>query len=459
MRPTGRGGCPGDQSVADLLGGTMARAERAALLAHAADCTECRALLSELAGTEETPAPAPTIDRYILRRTIGAGGMGVVYLAHDRELDREVALKVLRDEPTDAARKNALLREARAMAKLAHPHVVGVFDVGEHDGRVFLTMELARDGTLRDFLARERRSFAAIAAIFEGAGRGLAAAHASGVVHRDFKPENVLLRDGQALVTDFGLARVLDDGPAPTDGAPRGTRGAREGARGSRSRSTAIAGTLPYMAPEQLRGERVDARTDVFGYCVTLWEALHGTKPFAGRTPAELLAAIARGPDAPLKRADVPARANAALRAGLAFDPERRPASMEVLLEALFARPTPRARAWPVVAGALAVVAVGAVFVAREPAPSLTTRTEGSAATDPRLGPAAAPPATSVGAVLLASSASGAGPLPSGGSNLARAVTAKRTEAPASWGPPASAAPPPPPSGRGPGGVFVRPPF
>lgn len=463
MQPAGKGRCPGDQSVADLLGGTLTRADRAELLEHAADCADCRALLSELAAGDEAPAGPETIDRYTLLRTIGAGGMGVVYLAHDRELDREVALKVLRDDLADAARKTALLREARAMAKLAHPNVVRVFDVGEHDGRVFLTMELARDGTLRDHLAGGLRPFAAIAPIFEGAGRGLAAAHAAGVVHRDFKPENVLLRDGQALVTDFGLARVVDDGPAGTEAR----MGAAPNASGSGTRSTAIVGTLPYMAPEQLRGERADARSDVFGYSVALWEALHGTKPFAGQAPAELLGAIARGPVAPSKRADVPAAVIAALRAGLAFDAAQRPASMDVLLAALFAGPAPRLTRRLTLVGALAVGVGIAVVVTRESVSSLTTLTAGAAWRDPRPAPAtpapsaSAVPATPPTAPLAASSTAAApatsrpGPTP----GVARAVPTAVADVPARAAPSSSAAALPPPSARGPGGVFVRPPF
>lgn len=371
--------CPDDLVMAELLEGTLGREARAGLLAHAADCEECRVLLSELAQpVEGIEAPsdgqgdAPVtkrIDRYELLHTIGAGGMGVVYVAHDRELDRRVALKLLRDERdggerSDDAQRRSLLGEARAMAKLAHPNVVRVFDVGEHDGRVFVTMELVEGGTLRDFLGRGTHAFSAIARVLEGAGRGLAAAHAAGVVHRDFKPENVLLRDGTALVTDFGLARFMGDAGEVANANASASANAT-GDAWVTTRRSAIAGTLHYMAPEQLRGERADARSDVFGYCVAFWEALHGEKPFDGQSPSELLEAMARGPRAAARRGDVPGMTLAALRSGLAFAPGERPASMDALLA--LALPGGERRGWSgrrVAVAAVVVVMVAAAVAA-----------------------------------------------------------------------------------------------
>jgi serine/threonine protein kinase len=198
---------------------------------------------------------------------IGAGGMGVVYAAYDPELDRRVALKLLRPDRfgSDADRLR-LLREAQALARLADPHVVSVYDTGTFGDRVFVAVELVEGETLRQWLGGLRaapRSWREVLARFLPAGRGLAAAHAAGLVHRDFKPENVLLgRDGRVRVADFGLAEA-----APEPGGKLAALPAEWGL---------VLGTPAYMAPEQLRGIAVDARSDQFSFCVALFEALYG---------------------------------------------------------------------------------------------------------------------------------------------------------------------------------------
>ncbi|MCB9561907.1 MAG: serine/threonine protein kinase [Kofleriaceae bacterium] len=226
--------------------------------------------------------PGTRVDRYEIVAWLGAGGMGVVYEAFDPELRRRVALKLVRAIRPGATWEARLLREAQAMAQLSHPAVVPVFDVGSYDGGVFVAMELVDGGTLKGWLQAERRSWRAALTTLIAAGRGLAAAHAAGLVHRDFKPDNVLVgKDGRVRVTDFGLARIAaadtdgDDGGADVDRARPAA-----GVADVLSRPGAIAGTPAYMAPETAAGV-ADARSDQFAFCVTLYEALYGERPFA----------------------------------------------------------------------------------------------------------------------------------------------------------------------------------
>ena len=430
--------CPDDATVAALVAGELTKGRRRAVIDHAAVCSECRELLSELIVSGSDEPQKPTFTRYELLRTLGAGGMGIVYEAYDRELERGVALKVLRDGVPREGAGRSLMDEARAMAKLTHPNVVRVLDVGEHEGRVFLTMDLALDGTLRDYLAERKRSFAEIAKVFLDAGRGLAAAHVAGLVHRDFKPENVLLRDGVALVTDFGLARVVHGMP------PRAAMGSR----------SAGAGTLHYMAPEQLRRERADARADVFAFCVTLWEALYGERPFAGTTPGALLEAIAAGPPRPRSRADVPRSVRDTIVEGLAFSPDARPGSLDALLDALSASAPRRSRALPLVL--VTVVAAGVALVMKLGSPIETAGAAEPAAF-------AAQPVPSADVVMPISPATSAEPAvservapPSLPAPPAR-VTASAPRSVVSSALSATAKPAAP--ARGPGGVFVSPPY
>src|SRR5262249_4840316 len=178
---------------------------------------------------------------------------GVVYAANDPELGGQVALKLLKT----ALDQERLVREARALARVSHPNVVAVHDVGRWKERVFIAMELVRGRDLRAWLRERRRRWPEVVDVFIAAGRGLASAHAAGLVHRDFKPENVLISsEGRVAVSDFGLARGLEE-------APDGT----------------VSGTLAYMAPEQAAGELADARSDQYAFCASLFEALHGARP------------------------------------------------------------------------------------------------------------------------------------------------------------------------------------
>ncbi|MEX1362998.1 MAG: serine/threonine-protein kinase [Nannocystaceae bacterium] len=233
--------------------------------------------------------PQPVrVGRYRVEGRIGAGGMGVVYRAHDPELARDVAVKVMnadaagtKDPATARAR---LVREARAMARLAHPNVIHVYDVGTVEDGVFIAMELVDGRSLSAWLAEDQPTWLEILRKVVEAGRGLAAAHAAGVIHRDFKPENVLVgQDGRVRVVDFGLAggpAALGSGSVESE-LDRDT-GDLHGPSGSLTRTGTLLGTPKYMAPEQESGALANARSDQFSFCVALYEALYGYPPFAG---------------------------------------------------------------------------------------------------------------------------------------------------------------------------------
>jgi len=230
---------------------------------------------------------APMLGRYRMGERLGEGGMGVVFLAFDPELDRRVAVKLLHAKGDVDRQRIRLMREAQAMAKLAHPNAVAIYDVGRVGDQLFVAMELVEGTTLSRWLAERPRARPEVLAMFAQAGRGLAAAHAVGLVHRDFKPENVLVgRDGRARVTDFGLARAREEreGPVPivaTTELRRSTFG--------------LAGTPAYMAPEQFRGEPADPRTDQFSFCIALYEALFGVRPFEGESLPTLAGNVIAG--------------------------------------------------------------------------------------------------------------------------------------------------------------------
>jgi hypothetical protein len=293
--------------------------------------------------------------------------MGVVFTAHDPELEREIAIKLLRSDLGDDAPRLPLtarmLHEAQAMARLAHPNVVAVHDVGWFGDHIFIAMELVQGETLAQWLAAARRSLADVLAMFVAAGTGLAAAHAAGLVHRDFKPENVLVgRDGRVRVTDFGLADLA---------APPGAAAA---AAAPRERSGWLAGTPFYMAPEQLAGEPVDARTDQFGFCVAIYAAL------TGRHPLRRDGASADRPP----RDRLPAWLWRTLGRGLAADRAQRYPSMDDLLARL-ARGPRRQRRIALAGTAAAVVACSlALGAVRLGAPGAGTAADAAAPAGPR---------------------------------------------------------------------------
>jgi eukaryotic-like serine/threonine-protein kinase len=294
------------------------------------------------------PGPSTTVElergelvgRYTVLGKLGAGGMGVVYAAYDPELDRKVALKLLHASAGSEGRPR-MLREAQALAKLSHPNVVAVHDLGTIGERVWLAMEFVAGQTLRAWLDEHPRGWREILEVMRPAALGLAAAHASGLVHRDVKPDNVMLaEDGRVRVMDFGLARALADASetastvqAPPELHPHPQR---RSANDALTQTGALAGTPAYMAPEQLAGLSVDASSDQFSWCVMLWEALYRVRPFAGDTLLELAANVLAGKlRTPPGDARVPSWLRSIVNRGLAQRPEARWPSMPVLLHAL----------------------------------------------------------------------------------------------------------------------------
>ncbi len=329
-------------------------------------------------------APAPSIvgggkvGRYVVIDRLAAGGMGVVYAAYDPELDRKIALKLLHparaptqtesevranllhvlfgdDQPTPVPdlEQGRLLREAQAAARINHPNVVTVHDAGEHAGAVFIAMEYVDGSTLGAWLREQPRSLAAIVDVMYQAGCGLASAHASGLVHRDFKPDNVMIdRLGRARVMDFGLVR--SDEATEDVGDLRPTRDALGM---TLTRAGALMGTPAYMSPEQYLGHPVSQASDQFSFCVTLWEALNGERPFRATSMQALAIAVTTGAREPVRSdARVPAHLRRLLDRGLQLDPAARYPSMQELLVELRRNPA-RTRRW--IAMGVGVLALG----------------------------------------------------------------------------------------------------
>ncbi|MCP3162538.1 serine/threonine-protein kinase [Myxococcus qinghaiensis] len=351
------GRCLGENTLDGLSRGLLTSEEREAAARHLDGCDDCRRLLAALGQVVSTPgtatprpdsARAPLearprlvsgdrLGRYTVLHLVGAGGMGVVYAAYDPELDRRVALKLVHDEvlPADSREEAAsrLLREAQALARLSHPHVITVFDGGRFDGQVFLAMEFMEGGTLGQWLRAAPRSADEVLAMFLDAGRGLAAAHRAGLVHRDFKPDNVLVgRDGRVRVTDFGLARMALPGEPPLGGAEVAPRALPAGEE-ARTQTGGRLGTPVYMAPELWRGAPADARSDQFAFCVAFHEALQGERPFT----VEQLAGGAGGLEGrePPRAGRIPPHWRRSLARGLSARPEERFPSMAALLDTL----------------------------------------------------------------------------------------------------------------------------
>jgi len=336
--------CVDDETLFAFARGQLAETELQRVEAHLKDCADCRAVLAEAARSLEPAGDevaasehgGPTsIARYRIMTLLGAGAAGVVYRAFDPQLQRAVAVKLLRPElhgssPEQSAR---MLREAQAMARLSDPHVVAVYDVGLHEGTVYLVMEYIDGHTLSDWLGAEPRTTGEILRVFADAGRGLAAAHQKGLVHRDFKPENVLVaRDGRARVTDFGLAREseawlserqADDQTSTELYAP--TRG--------------LVGTPAYMAPELFEGERASPASDQFAFSVALFVALFDKHPFKAGEGIALSELITRVRSGTLQKPSLPnaesERLFGVLRRGFAATPSARFADLPELLAAL----------------------------------------------------------------------------------------------------------------------------
>jgi tetratricopeptide (TPR) repeat protein len=302
------------------------------------------------------------IGRFVVEGQLGAGGMSVVFAAHDRQLDRRIAIKILRGT-VDEAQRLRLMREGQAMARVTHPNVITVYEVGIEGRLVFLAQELLDGGTLREWLAtpRTRRE---ILDKFIAAGRGLAAAHAAGLVHRDFKPDNVLLgTDGRVRVADFGLARSVEGAETVPSGPHVDALAQTAGdlPMSPLTRTGAVMGTPLYMAPEQHLAEPVDARSDQFSFCVALYEALYGEQPFPGRTAVALADAVINGRlQRPPAGSSVPSRLRRILLRGLSISPADRYPTIDALLAELAHDGSRRMRRVALV-GVLGIVIAGAV--------------------------------------------------------------------------------------------------
>src|SRR5450432_1336729 len=336
---------------------------------------------------ESGPGTLPrggTIGRYVVLGLVGRGGMGEVYAAYDHELDRKVAVKRLRVKPGNgvslAEGRQRTLREAQAIARLSHPNVVVVYDVGTFEDQVFIAMEFVDGATVTYWVQAKTRSWQEIVKVFTAAGRGLQSAHDKGLVHRDFKPDNVMVgRDGQVRVMDFGLARQMDK-PGIKEHRPRGAssmpkradvevgsgtlplelgaipidqgtlvlnpgladsggdmQSSVSGLFDARlTRTGAMMGTPAYMAPEQFFGKETDSRTDQFSFCVSLYEALYGERPFPGKKLTELTANVVQGTvRAAPAGTKVPFWVRRILLRGLRSAPPERFPSMGEMLDAL----------------------------------------------------------------------------------------------------------------------------
>ncbi|UQA54726.1 protein kinase domain-containing protein [Polyangium aurulentum] len=319
-------------------------------------------------------APGDTFDRYVVEAPLGQGGMGEVYRASDSKLRRKVALKVLRreddaDSETWSQKVGRMLREARTAAGLNHPGIVAVYDVGEHEGTPYIAMELVDGKSLRH-LVRSEAPLAMRLGILLDAAYALSAAHRAGLVHRDVKPENVVVReDGAVKVLDFGIARPADGGASPTAETLEAEFVTHESGGN-------FAGTPAYMAPEQVKGEEIDARADQFGWGVMAYELLSGRLPFrTDRGAMGLVASILS--DAPPPLEEAPPEVWAIVRRTLEKEPANRHASMDEVIAALealsiegSAPPPPPSQAaakpprkWPLVGLLLVAVAAGAASV------------------------------------------------------------------------------------------------
>ena len=380
-RIEGRVPCLDDDTLAAYLRRDLAPDERAAAEAHLTECERCRQLVAEIAwlstAEAEQARPDPvdppagdvvaptrtaeptsdarihigtTIGRYVVLRELGIGGFGVVLLAYDPKLDRRIALKVVPLVRVGIGNEERILREAQAMARLSHPNVTAVYDVTTWESRACIAMELI-DGTDARTWLQTPRERTEILDAFMQAGRGLAAAHEAGLVHRDFKPANMLIgHDGRTSVTDFGLARLraeAREGARPSSGSSStgAATGAGTGAgtpttalETSLTAAGALVGTPRYMAPEQHRKERATARSDQFSFCLALAEALVGRHPFAFDRPRDLPRAVMAGSLRTAELRRLPGWIRQPLLRGLSTDPQARYPTMEPLLAALSPR-------------------------------------------------------------------------------------------------------------------------
>lgn len=395
--------CPDENEIVAFATGDVPPGSVARLQAHIDSCAECAELVAEAVqaepepavdslghtpvglpspGAESTPARAvvrgTSLGRYVVLELLAAGGLGVVYVAYDPKLDRKVALKILRPSAAhDQDEQKWLLREAQAMAKLSHPNVVPVHDVGMFESSVFVAMELIEGRTFTKWVREEKRSWRDVRDLLLDAARGLMAAHAAGMVHRDFKPSNILVGDdGRVRVVDFGLARTVE-GLASEPRLPSTSSPDAGLVDQSLTATGSVVGTPAFMPPEQFRGADVGFQADQFAFCVTLYFGLYGLRPFQGNGYLELRDAILAGEiQTPPTDRDVPAWLHQAVLRGLRAKAAERFPSMEALLAAITRDERKRNVQWFAVALSLVVSTAGASFatLALQPEPSASER-------------------------------------------------------------------------------------
>lgn len=334
--------CPDEGAFVRLGEGQLEASEREALLAHADGCSRCHRLLVGVLIPQESvtqldtrpekatrlPKPGDRIAHYTIKETIGRGGMGVVLRAHDTKLGRDIALKLIASVRDEQAERR-LTREAQAMAQLSHPNVVAVHDVGQFGDGVYFAMELVEGTTMRRWQKDTQPDWRQLVLVWVAAGSGLVAAHAAGIVHRDFKPANVLIGDDRRpRVTDFGLAGVTDVSNPSWDGAG-------EELSSSLTQTGTLIGTPRYMSPEQMSGAASDHRSDQFSFAVSLYNALYDGFPFEGRSLDELRNNLGTKPPTVPRFRDRPTALWPVLRRALQTQPADRYASMEPMLAEL----------------------------------------------------------------------------------------------------------------------------
>lgn len=417
--------CPSENEVLALVRGGLDADAASIIQGHIDGCATCQELFAALLGATESPlldsgarssrrgtdvlAAGAEFGRYRIRDVVGAGAMGIVYLAEDPKLQRPVAIKVLRNQNDEASSR--LLREAQALARLSHPNVIVVHEVGTVAEQVFMAMEFVEGSSLTNWLARETRTSTEILEHFTQAGRGLEKAHEAELVHRDFKPDNVLVgKDGRVRVVDFGLAR---EGVTLTSMTSAPEPDATDiGRLMTLTQTGAFIGTPAYMAPEQYEGKRADARSDQFSFAVALFEALYGRRPYFARTLHELSVAVRTGDlRIPKTTRRIPRHVERALLRALEVNPEKRFPSMRALLTALAKdekAPIPKVTTALAIVSVLAGAAGGAWAYATRAAPP-TRAVIMSEATSPAVtrldataSPSARPMANSVDTVTSA---------------------------------------------------------